>query len=135
MHFPRRRTDPTEERILPLINVVFLLLIFYMLAGSLAVHEPFAVTAPASLSETRPEPEPRRLLVGADGRMALDGEVLDEAALLAAITQALATDPQLRLELKADAEGSANRVAALLEALHAAGLETVSLMTRARQEN
>lgn len=28
MHFPERRPDQTEERILPLINVVFLLLIF-----------------------------------------------------------------------------------------------------------
>jgi biopolymer transport protein ExbD len=135
MHFPQRRPVPTEERILPLINVVFLLLIFFMLAGSLAVREPFSVTAPTSSSETRPEAEPRRLLMSADRRLALDGEELVEAELLAAIAAALATDPQLRLELKADAEVPGNRVVALLEALHAAGLERVSLMTRARQED
>lgn len=135
MHFLQRRPAPTEERILPLINVVFLLLIFFMLAGSLTVREPFSVTAPTSSSETRPETEPRRLLMGADRRLALDGEELVEAELLAAIAAALATDPQLRLELKADAEVPGNRVVALLEALHAAGLERVSLMTRARQED
>jgi len=135
MHFPERRPDPTEERILPLINVVFLLLIFFMLAGSLTVREPFAVTAPASQSETRPEPEPRRLLLGIDGQLALDGEVLPEAAVLAAIVSALVDDPELRVELKADAGIPGNRVVTLLEALHASGLEKVSLMTRARQED
>ena len=39
----KSRPRPGEdERILPLINVVFLLLIFFMLAGRLAVSDPFA---------------------------------------------------------------------------------------------
>jgi biopolymer transport protein ExbD len=135
MHFPQRRSAPTEERILPLINVVFLLLIFFMLAGTLAVREPFAVTAPNSSSETPPETEPRRLLLGADGRLALDGEVLDQPALVAAIAAAVAADPGLRVELKADAQAPGNRVVALLEALRGAGLEQVSLMTQARPDN
>ncbi|NGP51878.1 biopolymer transporter ExbD [Thioalkalivibrio sp. XN8] len=135
MHFTQRRPAPTEERILPLINVVFLLLIFFMLAGTLAVREPFEVTAPDSSSETRPETEPRRLLLGADGRLALDGEVLDEAAVVAALAAALADDPGLRVELKADARTPGNRAVVLLEALRAAGLEQVSLMTQARQED
>ena len=132
MHFPERRPDPTEERILPLINVVFLLLIFFMLAGTLTVREPFEVAAPASSSETRPEPEPLRLLLGADGRLALDGEVLREAEAIEALAAALTDDPGLRVELKADAATPGNRVVALLEALHAAGLEKVSLMTQGR---
>ena len=135
MHFPERRPDPTEERILPLINVVFLLLIFFMLAGSLTVREPFEVAAPASSSETRPEPETLRLLLGADGRLALGGEVLREAEAVEALAAALAEDPELRVELKADAGIPGNRVVALLEALHAGGLEKVSLMTHARRED
>jgi len=54
MHFPERRPDPTEERVLPLINVVFLLLIFFMLAGSLSVTEPFDIEPPASQSQGGP---------------------------------------------------------------------------------
>lgn len=134
MHFQERRPDPTEERILPLINVVFLLLIFFMLAGSLTVGEPFAVTAPASSSETRAIAEPRRLLMSRDGRLALDSAVMDEAAVVAAIAAAVAADPELQVELKADASVPGNRVVVLLEALRAAGLERVSLVTLARQE-
>ena len=44
---PTRKPD-SEERVLPLINVVFLLLIFFMLAGRLSEAELFEVTPPES---------------------------------------------------------------------------------------
>jgi biopolymer transport protein ExbD len=77
---PRPRDD--DERVLPLINVVFLLLIFFMLAGALAPADPFRVDPPLSRSEAPPPAEPLTLLIGADGELALDGEPLDEAGLL-----------------------------------------------------
>ncbi|MCG8693196.1 MAG: biopolymer transporter ExbD, partial [Minwuiales bacterium] len=46
--FTSRRSD--DDRILPLINVVFLLLIFFMLAGRLSAGDPFRVDPPASVS-------------------------------------------------------------------------------------
>ena len=45
---PRPRND--EERILPLVNVVLLLLIFFMLAGRLAASDPFEIAPPRSAS-------------------------------------------------------------------------------------
>jgi len=135
MHFPDRRPDPTEERILPLINVVFLLLIFFMLAGSLSITEPFAVSPPESASEGRPEPETRRLLLAADGRLALDGAVMEETEILRTLESALADHPGLRLELKADAEVPGNRVVVLMEALNGTGLEKLYLLTGPRGED
>ncbi len=82
-HQPRPRKD--EERILPLINIVFLLLIFFMLAGRLAASDPFNVDPAQSSSETPSETPEMLVLVAADGQLALDGEILDEAALGAAV--------------------------------------------------
>ena len=129
MHFETRRKDDSEARILPLINVVFLLLIFFMLAGSFGVNEPFEVTAPDSVSETTRESASVHILLGADGQLALDGKLMAEAALLEQIKTRLAAAPKLRIQLKADAQTAANRVVLLMEGLREAGVERLRLLT------
>jgi len=130
MHFPDRRPDQSEERILPLINVVFLLLIFFMIAGSLSVAEPFAVEPPASRSEGSHEPKDITILMGTDGRLALDGKVLDEAALLARLEAKLAATPQTSITLKADGDAPANRLVRFTQALYGVGVEKLELLAR-----
>ena len=129
MHFETRRKDDSEARILPLVNVVFLLLIFFMLAGSFGVNEPFDVTAPDSISETAHETVSVHILLGADGQLALDGKVMAEAALLEQIKTRLAAAPKLRIQLKADAQTAANRVVLLMEGLRETGVERLRLLT------
>ena len=129
MHFETRRKDDSEARILPLVNVVFLLLIFFMLAGSFGVNDPFDVAAPDSISETAHETASVHVLLGADGRLALDGKVMDEAVLLEQVKTRLAAAPTLRVQLKADAQTAANRVVLLLEGLREAGVERLRLLT------
>ena len=129
MHFETRHKDDSEARILPLINVVFLLLIFFMLAGSFGVNDPFDVTAPNSISEMVHETASVHVLLGADGQVALDGKVMEEAVLLEQVKTRLAATPALRVQLKADAQTSANRVVLLMEGLREAGVERLRLLT------
>lgn len=128
------RTQPKkddDERILPLINVVFLLLIFFMLAGRLAASDPFEVEPAHSASEGLAETPEMLVLVGADGRLALDGEVLDEAALKTAVAERAAENEGAtpRLRLKADANAQAVQVVAVMELLREAGVERLNLLT------
>ena len=118
---PRRRGG---ENVIPLINVVFLLLIFFMIAGSLSQTELFRVQPPESVSEAPLPPEARRILLAADGRLALD----DRAVELDALAAALAGDTG-PVEIKADAAAPAARLLALLEVLRQAGVQEVELVT------
>lgn len=129
MHFEQRRSDNSEASILPLINVVFLLLIFFMIAGSLSVSEPFEVSAPHSISESTPQQERLRLLFAGDGQLALQGRVMDQEQLLSQVALELQVDPELRVELKADAAIPGNRVVEFMEQLRQAGVESVFLIT------
>lgn len=130
MQIPRtaRRTDD-DGRILPLINVVFLLLIFFMVVGKLSVFDPFAVTPPTSRSEGLSDEQEMIVLVAADGRLALDGAVVDEAALKTAVAERMQTDQRTPVRLKADANAEAVRVVAVMELLRDAGVKQVSLLT------
>ena len=128
------RTQPKkddEERILPLINVVFLLLIFFMLAGRLSAGDPFRVDPPASVSSASAEQRDLVVLVGADGQLALDGEVVDQSALKAAVADRASENEGVspRLRLKADANAQAVQVVAVMELLREAGVERLNLLT------
>jgi len=60
-----------DASVLPLINVVFLLLVFFMVAGRLSGGDPFEVTPPESGTEGPAATAPMRVLLAADGRLAL----------------------------------------------------------------
>lgn len=74
----RRRMSPSEgENVLPLINVVFLLLVFFMVAGALERADIYDVEPPQSASEAETDAGENVLLMASDGRLALDGVALD----------------------------------------------------------
>ena len=129
MHFARPRPRNDDERILPLINVVFLLLIFFMLAGRFSTSDPFEIEPPRSASEGVATERDILVLVGADGRLALDGEIIEETALGAAVADRLSPDKEMRLWLKADGGAETTRVVEVMELLRAAGAERLRLLT------
>lgn len=128
---PQRRDD--DERVLPLINVVFLLLIFFMVTGQLSATDAFRVEPARSTSETAPRGNDALVLIGTDDRLALNGESISAADLEAALAKRSHPDEPLRVRVKADARVSANRVVGVLERLRAAGVEKLHLLTVPRQ--
>jgi biopolymer transport protein ExbD len=134
MRFQRIRPQyGDDERILPLINVVFLLLIFFMLAGKLAASDPFKVEPAHSASEGPVTAQDILVLVGADGRLALDDAIMDEAGLKAAVAGLMPKEKDAghppRVRLKADGRAPATRVVAVMELLRSAGVQKVDLLT------
>ena len=113
----------------PLIDVVFIILIFFMLAGKLTASDPFQVQPPRSLSEGPPVQRDSLVLVGADGRLALDGVVMEGTVLKAALAERLAGANEVRVRLKADGRAEAARVVAVMELLREAGVERLKLLT------
>jgi len=122
-----RRQD--EERVLPLINVVFLLIIFFMLTGRLASNDPFPVAAPEAESAGRAEAGPVTLWMAADGRLAYDGAPIEEQALLERL-KARAGRGEIELRLKADAGADTRQLVGLLRELQALEIDNLTLITR-----
>ncbi|GMG84173.1 hypothetical protein LNKW23_33870 [Paralimibaculum aggregatum] len=123
-----RRAAASDEAVLPLINIVFLLLVFFMVAGRLAPGDPFEVEAPRSAAAARPGGE-RTLLVGAEGQLALDGRRLTRPALIAEIAGRAAAEAAAPLRIRADRRADAAAVVALMAELRAAGATRIGLLT------
>ncbi|WP_197019083.1 ExbD/TolR family protein [Thioalkalivibrio sp. HK1] len=130
MFVERRPKMDGEAGVLPLINVVFLLLIFFMLAGSLGMVEPFEVRAPRSASgEGERSQRVIRLSMSVDGRFALDGQEMLRDILLERLSDMLIDDPTAGIELKADSRLPANHLVRFTYLLEQAGVESVFLVT------
>lgn len=116
---PRRHTG---ESIVPMINVVFLLLIFFLMTSRLAPPEPFTVSPPKAENQTPSDSAPV-LYLAETGEIGFR-DIRGDAAIAAFAALAHDTAPQLR----ADANSDADMVARLLKQLAAAGLSDIALV-------
>lgn len=124
-----------DDAVLPLTNVVFLLLIFFMLAGHLASPEPFAITPPRSVSQSHAASQGIDVQISADGRLAFEGRAQSADALQAAVKQRLANNPDTPVRLRADGATASARVVAIMRRLHAAGAHKLRLITVSTRSN
>ncbi|MEM8958517.1 MAG: biopolymer transporter ExbD [Pseudomonadota bacterium] len=117
-----------KEAIVPMINVVFLLLIFFLMTAQIAPPDPFEVVLPAAERETQAEGT-LTLYVSAEGGLAYQ-DAQGEAAI-AALSEAAITggDQFLPVQIRADAGVEAVEIARLLRSLSEAGAQQITLLT------
>lgn len=130
MELPRPARRQFGEPVIPLINIVFLLLIFFMLAGTFTTPEPFSVDPPEARSGASTEDDEGVILLGTGGALAFEGEELDGGeALQRAVARRLEGEPELELRLKADGRVDSGRLLDTMDRLRDAGAERLLLLT------
>lgn len=123
---PRR---PALEPALPLINVVFLLLIFFMLAGVLAKRPLVEVTPPEShIANTPEDSQALLLIIKTDGHWYFEDSdtALTREQLVAHVKTLENPSPRIM----ADADIPLSVLREKLEILREAGIEDIRLVTR-----
>lgn len=121
MRLDSPRPARPRENVVPMINVVFLLLIFFLMTAVIAPPEPFGVALPRAAGGDTPAPG-ATLFVGPDGALAYG------QARGAAVFDALAGHDGV-LEIRADAALPAEELARLLPRLASAGVADIALVT------
>ena len=135
MDFSDPPRKPAAENLLPMINVVFLLLIFFLISAQLTPPEPFPVTPPEAETEAEAEGD-FTLHLDAQGEVGYRDALGQEQALAAlaaardeyCLAEDCATAPPALL-LRADGAVPATRLAALMPALGQLGFARVDLVT------
>ena len=128
MKFQRRRSPTVSVDLTPLIDVVFILLVFFMLASSFLDWRAIELQAPATAGTEGGQTGALLLRVGADGGLDLNGRPVAEPALADRLRRAAAERPDARLLIQ-PADGVAmQRAIALLDQARRAGLSRVQLI-------
>lgn len=125
------------ESIVPMINVVFLLLIFFLMTAEIAPPEPFPVTPPTAESDEQADGV-FTLFINPKSEVAYQDTIGPDAALAAlgadldvfCEAQGCSDEtPPPTVLLRADANASAAQIAALLSKIGALGFRTTHLIT------
>lgn len=131
---PHRRVPGRLDFALPTINIIFLLTLYFLLAGTLVSTNEVSDDLPQTL-QTATERLPRPLLTLLDdGRMLIDGDEVDRAGLLAAAQTALAGPNGRTLNVVVSGQTPAHPVFSLLSELTAAGIPIRIVTERASAE-
>ncbi len=132
MNFRPTHGGAEEPRIeiTPLIDVVFLLLIFFLLTTTFVAERTLDVDLPEGAAEGEAEAGARVVVaVAADGGLYLGQESVDLATLSERFRKAHEEDPDTALVLKADRAAQHGQVVRVMEAARAAGLTHLTILT------
>lgn len=130
----RLRTTPIKkepaENMIPLINIVFLILIFFLVASALRPFSDREVRLAQSSEAKSPGAATRMAVLRKDGTAYLAGAQISEAELNDQFAAWAQDDPGRGVTLVADREMDASALVAVVSAANAAGLANVKLLTR-----
>lgn len=129
MNFRQRPREPLELNLIPLIDVVFMLLIFFMLTTTFVHDRTLKVDLPISESGSseRAEVENHVIELDARGEIAIDGTRVSEQDLPHVLTE-MANDGR-PVVLWADAQVVNQRVVTVLDLARRAGIDKIGMGT------
>lgn len=123
---PTRRRP--SESIIALIDVVFFLLVFFMLVGRMDATAPFEVEPAMALTGSDMPGGGTTLSVSETGTFALDGTPLGEEQVLGALADLLAGDPALLVRVNAHRNAQLRHVLPVVARIEALGAQDVMLV-------
>ena len=128
MRLARPLTRPPPETLVALLHVVFFLLVFFIPLGPMAAPAPFDVTPPTAETGADMPSGGITVSVSASGDLAVDGLVVDDAALDQAITARLVTTSDTLVRINAHRDTELRHVLPLVSRIEALGARDVVLV-------
>lgn len=132
MKLRRREDDEPVLNLTPMIDVVFQLLVFFMVATTFLDPERAIEIALPEASAGEPiTDEIKELVINvfADGRMVVGGQDVDDAQLLQTLKAAALSDPDTPVTIRGDGQARHERIVQVMDACQRAGLTQFNVGT------
>lgn len=140
MKFPRTPREPVDINLAPLIDVVFILLLFFVVTTTFTRETQLKVDLPEAVSGEAVNAEAKttlEILVGVDGSFALNGKSLsknDLTTLMEALRVESGGDKTLPVVLSADGKAPHQAVVIAMDAAAKLGFAQLRITTVEAQE-
>jgi biopolymer transport protein ExbD len=130
MDFPRKNRPVKEANVLPTINLVFLLLIFFMVTGVIEKIDIVPVDLPLAENGKVLDEGHVVILMGLHDEVLVNDEFVDLAQVPGLLKQALKDNPEKIISIKGDSMLPAEKVVSMMEIVRMSGGKNVSLVTQ-----
>ena len=133
MNFSRsRRAEPVVD-VTPLIDIIFQLVLFFMVSTTFVTAPGIEVDLPRSSADTvLREQDDLSIWISSDGSVYVDDRPVDFSGLELAMDRAAQKNPNTLVMLKADREVDHGRVVAVMDAARNRGLTQLAIATEVR---
>jgi biopolymer transport protein ExbD len=131
MRVPRQRPEKARIEIIPMIDVIFFLLVFFMISTlSMTINRGLPVNLPTAASSQRDLRETLNLTLTQEGEMFLNKERITLQDLRPWVKAGLEKEPELMVILNADGEVHHRTVVTVMDELRLAGIAHLAIAVK-----
>ena len=125
------RTEDAEINITPMLDIVFIMLIFFIVTTSFVKEKGLEVSRPSSAppKEVKQDKGPIVVKIDSSSLISLKGRLLERSAVEANLEREKAEKPDSPLIIAAHPEAETDSLVTILDAAKAVGIESVNVAT------
>ena len=134
MEFERANRARHAINMVPLINIVFLLLIFFMLSTTLVAPDKIPIEAPESESSDEQKDAGLTITISDNGKLYLEEKMTTLEEISNNFNESIKTGKNLNVLIRADANSKSESVISVLQEARISGIKNVALATQTSVE-
>jgi biopolymer transport protein ExbD len=131
MRRKRQASDEAEINITPMLDIVFIMLIFFIVTTSFVKEKGLEVSRPSNSppKEIKKNKGPIVVKIDANGNISMKGRLLERKAVEANLEREKAEKPDSPLIIAAHPDAETDALVTILDAAEAVGVASVSVAT------
>ena len=131
----KQKKSARSPNLVPLINIVFLLLIFFMLTGTLKRSDIFDISPPESLTGADAEAPELVLLISKSNKLALNNQNIEFSELNTELLKIVQEYPLQEVLIKADGKATSGTLSKVINVIREAGIKRAAIVTKTINES
>ena len=128
--FKKQKKRARSPNLVPLINIVFLLLIFFMLTGTLKRSDIFDISPPESSTGADAEAPELVLLISKSNKLALNNQNIEFSELNTKLLNIIQEYPIQEVLIKADGKANSGTLSKVINVMREAGIKRAAIVTK-----
>jgi biopolymer transport protein ExbD len=130
----RAAQDDTELDMTPMLDVVFIMLIFFIVTTSFVKESGVTVSMPQAESASKQENTNIFIAITAEGEVWIDRRPVDPRAVRVIVARLHADNPEGSVIIQADEEAATGRLVDVMDQVRLAGVEGIAIAADKKAE-
>jgi biopolymer transport protein ExbD len=134
MRVPRQQPEKARIEIIPMIDIIFFLLVFFMVSTlSMTINRGLPVNLPKAASSQKDLRETFNVTVMQDGALFLNKEATTLEALGQQVKSGLEQDPELMVIISADDQALHGAIVTVMDEVRLAGVSRLAIAVKSER--
>ena len=136
MRIQRRSIKKARIEIIPMIDTIFFLLVFFMISTlSMSQFKGMPVNLPKAASGQQAPAESAAITIDRDGKLFLNQQAIDKAALGEALRQELAKNAEMLIVINADDGVQHGQVVEVMDIARGVNVARMAIAVKPKEQN